>query len=293
MSRTAAPLPQGTLPFSATPRRALPALALSCLTAALAAGCLDGDMTHEAIDGDEPLTQVAVADPAVTALPPKPAPARFATATGASLDRFVDAALGKDASDVFLTVVGYALAPPACPVVERRGSVLWSTPDCTDASGVHHSGRLVSHGWDEDRPMVIELQRWRADAPGTGNDIVYDGTVRVHQDGQIDASLTVNAAGVTSSTFASWRPSRDDVTADRGSYVIVRDVGIAEIGGAWKTARGQEPSGAMFLDGADELMLDLDNAEPACAPILVDGEIISKRCNLPDLIEHLAAFELL
>ena len=276
----------------ATPRRALPGVALSCLVAALATGCLDSDTTHEAAGGDDPLTLVAVAEPAAQALPPKPALAQLATATSATRQRFMDAALGTDVSDVFATVYDLGFSPPSCPSVDRRGSVLYSTPDCTDAAGVHWSGRLVAHAWDDDRPMVITLERWSADAPGTKDDIAYEGTVTVHPDGHIETNLVVATHGLVSRTFATWRTDDGKVIADVDSWVIVQEHGIAQIGGAWRLPRDGRPTGALYLDGADELMLDFDNADPACAPIVVDGEVLSKRCDLADLAQHMIAFDL-
>src|SRR5262245_42038881 len=111
----------------------LPSLATACLGAVLSSGCLDGDTVHEIPGSDDPLTLVAVAETPVTALPPKPALAQLATATGVVRQRFMDAALGADVSDVFGTAVGFALYPSrACPKIERRGDTIYSTPDCTD-----------------------------------------------------------------------------------------------------------------------------------------------------------------
>lgn len=276
-------------------RHALPGLACSCLAAVLAAGCLDRDTSGETVDGDEPLTLVAVAGNEPSALPPKPALAQLATATSAARQRFMDAALGVDVSQVFGSVVAYALAPPACPVIERRGDTLWSTPDCTDAAGVHWSGRLVAHTWDDDRPMTITLERWRADAPGTVDDVAYEGSVTVHPDGRFQANLVTAKDGLVSRTFAAWRSDAGKVVADVDAWVVVEGHGIAQLGGAWRMPRGERPSGALFLDGADQLVLDLDATdagEPACAPIVIDGESFTKRCDLAGLADALAAFSL-
>ncbi|MBZ0233998.1 MAG: hypothetical protein K8M05_16840 [Deltaproteobacteria bacterium] len=282
-------------PLLAASRRALPGLALSCLGAALAAGCLDPDVSQGPEDGDGPLTLVAVVGSETSALPPKPALAELATATSATRQRFMDAALGADVSQVFGSVVAYALAPPACPVIERRGGTLYSTPDCTDAAGVHWSGRLVAHTWDDDRPMTITLERWRADAPGNARDVAYEGTITVHPDGRFQANLVTARDGFVSRTFATWRSDAGKVIADADSWVIVQDHGIAQIGGAWRLPRGERPTGALYLDGADQLVLDLEAEETAdllCAPIFVDGAAHAKRCDLPELAEALAAFSL-
>jgi hypothetical protein len=259
----------------------------------LAAGCLDSEVP-QAPNTDEPLTWVAVANDATTALPPKPALAQLATAPALTRQRFLDAALGTDASDVFTTVVALGLAPPECPTTDRRGRTFYSTPDCTDDAGVHWSGRLVAHSWDDDRPMQISLERWSADAPGTKDDRAYDGTLTVHRTGQIDANLVVWRGGLVTRTFASYSLAWDDmVTVDQGSWVLMQDHGLAQIGGAWSLTRNGRPAGALFLDGADEMMVDFDEAgNTDCAPIYVDGALVSKRCDLAALAEHMVAFEL-
>ncbi len=283
---------RSSLPTAATLRRTLPGLALSCLGAALATGCLDDDRTIIETAGgeDSPLSQVAVAEPATSALPPKPALARFATATGAMRRRALDAALGKDVSDLYLDAVGAALAPTACPGSGRRGNLVYSTPDCVDAGGVHRSGRLLARFGGDAGPLVIELERWSADAADALLDTVYNGTVTVHPDGRVDANLEVFAGGVMSHTFASWRHSHDHVRADAGSWVIIRDLGIADILGAWRLPAGSDeaPSGTLELDGADTLGLDFDRAESDCAPIVLDGEVVGKRCGVEELSNQLA-----
>lgn len=250
-------------------------------------------MPHEADRGDDPLTLVAVASSPASTLPPKPALAQLATATGATRQRFMDAALGADVSDVFGTVVGLALRPPACPAIERRGSTLWSTPDCTDDAGVHWSGRLVAHTWDDDRPMVIQLERWSADAPGTRDDKAYEGTVTVHPDGRFESNLVTYKDGLVSRTYAKWAVDNGQVVSDLDSYVLVQDHGIAQIGGAWRLPRDGRATGLLMLDGADALTLDLDASDAACAPILVDDKPVAKRCDLPALADALAALSLL
>lgn len=277
----------------ATSRRALPALASSCLGALLVTGCLDSDMPREAASGDDPLTLVAVASSPASTLPPKPALAQLVTATGATRQRFMDAALGADVSDVFGSTVGLALHRPACPAIERRGSTLWSTPDCTDDAGLHWSGRLVAHTWDDERPMVIQLERWSVDAPGTRDDKAYEGTVTVHPDGRFEANLVAYKDGLVSRTYAKWAVDSGKVIADVDSYVIVQDHGIAQIGGAWRVPRDERATGLLVLSGAQELTLDLDASDATCAPIAIDDKPVAKRCDLPALADALAAFSLL
>lgn len=276
----------------ATSRRALPGLALSCLGAVLVTGCLDGDNEHVTPAGDDTLTQVAVADSPVTALPPKPALAQLATATGAVRQRFMDAALGTDVSQVFGTAVSFALAPPSCPNVDRRGNTIYSTPDCTDNAGVHWSGRFVAHTWDDSRPMTIALERWSADAPGTGDDYAYEGIVTVYPDGRFSANLVASKDGLITRTVAHWVVEHGKVITDLDSYVLVQEYGLAQIGGSWRMPRGERPTGLLILDGAQELDLDLDAADPACAPMYIDGEFLGKRCDLATLADETASFGL-
>jgi hypothetical protein len=267
----------------------LPGLALTCLATTAGAGCLDDDpsLDHAAGAGEPVLDVVVVADPVTSALPPKPALARFATATKLGRARVLDAALARDANDVVLTAVGQALAPPRCPGADRRGDVVWSNPDCVDEAGVHHSGRLIARSGGADDTLRIELSRWRADAPGTRDDIAYEGTVVVHPDGRLETNLVVAAGAELSHTYATWRWSHEQLVAEPGSWVILRDIGIADIGGAWRLAAGDRPYGQLALTGADELRLDLDGAADDCATVTLDGEVVGQRCDLAALARTL------
>jgi hypothetical protein len=271
----------------------LPAVATACLGAALSTGCLDGDNVAVTPGSDDPLTLVAVADTPVTALPPKPALAQLATATSAVRQRFMDAALGADVSDVVGTAIRFALAPSqACPAVERRGDTIYSIADCTDDAGVHYSGRFVAHTWDDDRPMTIRLDRWSVDAPGAKDDVAYEGTVTVSPAGRFDSNLVAWKHGLVARTVGHWQVDGGKVVSDLDSYVLMETYGIAQIGGSWRLMRGERAEGLLILDGAQELDLDFDTPELGCAPISVDGVIAGKRCDLAELAEATVAFGL-
>jgi hypothetical protein len=278
---------------------ALPALAISCLGGVLAAGCVDPEDVPDSADPrkDDSMSAIAVAGSPELVLPPKPALAQLATASAATHQRFVDAALGADASDVFTHVVGLSLSQASsCPAVGRRGDLIFAAADCTDANGVHWSGRLSARTWSDSRPMEIKLERWSMDAPGTQNDRAWDGTVTVHPTGRFSTNLAVYQDGMVSRTVATWEVNDGRVVSDRDSYVMVQDHGLAQIGGAWRLPRDERPTGALFLTGAQEMVVDFDGIAPdpeaTCAPQYADGEPLDKRCGLPELAAHLSAFEL-
>lgn len=274
----------------------LPALAIPCLASVFAAGCLDTDETGETADLKDPEVLLAVASTPELAIPPKPALAQLATADSATQKRFVDAALGADVSDVFTSVVGLSLSPAStCPAVGRRGDRIYAAADCTDDAGVHWSGSFRAQTWSDSRPMTIELERWSMDPPGTKNDRAWDGTVTIDPNGRFTANLVVYKDGRVSRTVATWEANDGRVVSDVDSYVIVQDHGIAQIGGAWRMPRDERATGALFLQGEQELTVDFDGidpAEPDCAQQYIDDQLLSKRCDLGELATHLTAFEL-
>jgi hypothetical protein len=204
-----------------------------------------------------------------------PVAADLRHAEAAQLARAVDAASGNDALEAYQLAIELAgtLGPSDCPRVER----IDDTTVITGCSSGEFAGRAVIE------PPGGALGSGR----GTMGRVTFegffdgyrtfDGVVERSADGAaMTVDLDVAVDGVTSTAFLSLTCDGVGLCSPAdGSAVVIDDLGVIEVRGAWR----QAPAGGyLTIVGAQTATFDLNAIVGGCIPYTLGGEAAGSVC---------------
>jgi len=222
--------------------------------------------------------------------PPSTFDATFSTADEAHVARAITAAIGVDGVLAQLTVAGYAAFPSddpaACPHFARSGDETTVTGGCTMDDGSRVEGTIVfenvqpifgTGSYDPSKPTVIRFDDYST--TDEGGTYAYDGTLRIEPSGAQMLDLVTTLGDLTAYVHTTLTcVDQGECTASDDSWIDVDGIGAATLSGTWHFDVAA-PSGSVILTGAEELVVDLDNATEQCIPYSIDGVAHAPICS--------------